>query len=129
MEHTIASPRADAGLRAPRPTSSGRSGLEICATWVAIVGALCGGAFALFRFIGDLEASRAKEALAYIDRFSEAPVATSYGHFVQYIRQFLSAQDAKNPPTEAAIVAAIRNSAIEADTVVVIHFFDNVQAC
>jgi hypothetical protein len=108
---------------------SQRSWLETSATWIAIVGALCGGAFAVYRFVGNLEASRAKEALAYAAHFSDAPVAASYSHFVQYFAAFLAERDKNAPLTDQAMTVAIDNPTVEADTIVVIHFFDNAAAC
>ena len=113
----------------PNRVREHRSWLEISATWIAIISALCGGGFALFRFVGDMESARAREALAYVDRFSAAPVATSYEHFANHFRQFLASQQPHGGPTQAAMVATVADPAIEADTLVVIHFFDNVGAC
>lgn len=107
----------------------GHRSLETWATLIAIIGAFCGGVFALYRFVDSLEASRAKEALAYVERFSDAPIAASYGHFVQYFGEFLAQRDTKIPLTEQAMADAISNPAIEADAIVVIHFFDNVSVC
>jgi hypothetical protein len=129
-ERGIASaPTTDARSMRGNDRERGHSWLEITATWVAILGALAGGAFGLIRFVGNLEASRAKEALAYIDRFSDAPIATSYVRFADYFRHFLDAGVNHAQPTYDAMVAAIRDQPIEADAIVVTHYFDNVGAC
>jgi hypothetical protein len=111
-----------------KPAGS-RSWLEIIATWTAIAGALFGGIFGLYQFVGNLKASRAKEALAYVERFSEAPVAPSYTHFEQYFSEFRSKHTAQELNDPQVMINVVSERAIEDDVIVVIHFFDNVAVC
>jgi hypothetical protein len=103
--------------------------LETWAAWLAILGALCGAAFALYRYVGTLEASRSKEALSYIERFSEAPISVSYGRFDKNIKEYLAKFDAKAAVSDEAMVGAFSNTELEQDALRVIQFFDNVAVC
>ena len=107
------------------PATTRRSALDIAATWVTIIGAIVGGAFALFRYSDDSEGARAREALAYIDRFAQPPISGSFESFTQYwvVRGF------KDSDTDSSMIAAIRNQSIEGDALVLIRFFDSAAAC
>lgn len=105
-----------------------RSLLETIATWIAIAGALFGGVFGLYQFVGNLQASKAKEALAYVEHFSEVPVSSAFNHFVEYYKDFRS-KHSQQELSEQAMIEFISGHDIEGEVIVVIHYFDNVAVC
>ena len=47
---------------------------DLIATWVAVVGALASGAFAVVQYYSNSSAERVKTTLAYVERFNRPPV-------------------------------------------------------
>lgn len=105
--------------------SSQKGWLEIVATWVAILG----GIFALYRFIDGQQASRAKEALAHIDHFSDAAISASYGQFTQHMKNFVAVHGTQALQNPQLLAAELNDPAVTDHAIVVIRFFDNVAAC
>jgi hypothetical protein len=118
---------------AARGTASDpKSWAQALATWVAILGgivAILGGILALYSFISGQEASRAKEALAHIDHFSDATISASYGQFTQHMREVATTHGPQAMQDPKFLSAAVSDPAVIDHAIVVIGFFDNVGAC
>lgn len=47
---------------------------DVLATWVGIIAAISGGIFATYEYLENKEASRIRETLVFVERFSKSPI-------------------------------------------------------
>jgi len=128
MNESKSDREADRSVDRDTPRIRRRSLLETLGTLASILGAfvaLIGGAFALYQYKTNSEGARAKEALTYIEHYNEPPISTSQESFTQYwLKNGFPKSDEEGP-----MVAAIRDTSIQPDALLLIRFFDGAAAC
>ena len=106
---------------------------DLIVTWITLIGTLTGAVYALFQYIDNTRADRAKETLKFVERFESDRMYASRQR-VDAALQKLEGELINNYKKGEAVYsdclnAGIKDSAISHDLDQIFDFYDQLQAC
>lgn len=106
---------------------------DLIATWVAVVGALGSGAFALVQYYSNSSAERVKATLAYVERFNRSPVFNARLRLERFWDKRAEVVFQNNRRGEKVltdfVVKSVRESGQAGDIAIVVEFFEDLHVC